>query len=159
MYIRVDILLYNTKSEVVNMSIQIRNIDGRELTLQSWSEAGKGLIFTASSGMSAKSIIAKISKLGWEVVSVDTQSVSRAKASEFDFITKLETTLAHVDKSMIKTLEDERDTFARNTKNSNDFSKLLEMNAHIESLKNPSVSLETMLEYITTKYNEKHSNK
>jgi hypothetical protein len=141
------------------MSIQVRNIDGRELTLSSWSEAGKGLIFTASSGMSAKSIISKISKLGWEVVSVDTQSVSRAKASEFDVVAKLETMLAYVDKSIIKTLEDERDTFARNTKNSTDFSKLLEMNAHIESLKNPSVSLETMLEYITTKYNEKHSTK
>lgn len=138
------------------MRIVVRNTSNQEeQEYKNWAEVGRAIIKT-NTPRSEDTTRTAIEKLGWEVVLVEGKRETSKTA--FDIINKLESLLKVVDKEQVKKLENERNNIVKTAKTSKDFNKLIDINEKIEQLMNPSITLDAMLEYITTQYNNKHEN-
>lgn len=138
------------------MQVIVRNTSNQEEhTFYSWAEVGRYVIKN-NTPRSEKTTREAIAKLGWEVIQVIDSNTSSSK-TPFNVIDKLESILKVIDKDEIKRLDTQRDTIVKTAKTSKDFTAIIEINNKLEALQNPSVSLDAMLEYIKTKYNEKYT--
>ena len=128
------------------MTITVRK-DNAEHEFSSWNKAAN-FATGKPAQRNAKTCEAAIVKSGYEIIKVDASDMSVARSPRKTPIQYVIDAVSVVDTVKIKALETERLNIMKHSTTADEFLKVVEINKTIESLKTPSTTLETLLEYV-----------